>query len=103
MEITKELIAKARKCETAQELLALAKENDIEMSEEQASSLLVGMKKAGELSDRELDNVSGGGCNFFKAKCPKCRSINIKQETEQYMFILTCLDCGYKWWQVMLS
>ncbi len=103
MKITKELITKAKECMTAQELLALAKENDIELNEEQAEKLLAKLNTIGEVSDEELDNVAGGGCDYFKAKCPKCKSMNIKQETDQFMFILTCLDCGYKWSEFMLT
>ncbi len=97
MGITKELIEKAKKCETVQELLALAKENDIEMNEEQANNLLIGMKKAGELSDRELDNVSGGGCGSIPNKCPKCQSKHFTHTATAGVLHYHCKDCGYKW------
>lgn len=60
--ITPELIDSAKKTETAQELIALAKENGIELTEEQAEAYIAQFHVAGELSDAELDNVTGGGC-----------------------------------------
>lgn len=60
--LTKELFEKAKRAESAEALRALAKENDCEMSEEEAEAYFAQMHKSGELSDEELENVSGGGC-----------------------------------------
>ena len=58
-----ELIAKAKTAKTVEELLALAKENNVPMTEEEGKDLFAQLNpKAGELSDDELDNVAGGGC-----------------------------------------
>jgi len=57
-----ELILKAKTAKNANELLALAKENDIEMTEESAKAYFEQLHKTGELADDELDNVAGGGC-----------------------------------------
>ena len=59
-EITKEMIAKAMQCETADELIALANSEGIELTKEEAEAYLV------ELEDFELDSdvlqkVAGGG------------------------------------------
>ena len=59
-EITKEMIAKAMQCETADELIALANSEGIELTKEEAEAYLA------ELEDFELDsdvlrNVAGGG------------------------------------------
>ncbi len=63
MEISQELIAKAKKAKSAEEIMELAKENGIEMSEETAKMYFEQISpKRGELSDEELDNVAGGGC-----------------------------------------
>ena len=63
MELNKELIAKAKQAKTPEELLCLAKENDEEMTEESAKAYFDLLHpKTGEMSDDELDNVSGGGC-----------------------------------------
>ena len=57
-----ELILKAKAAKSAEELLALAKENEVEMTEESAKAYFEQINKKGELSDDELDNVAGGGC-----------------------------------------
>jgi hypothetical protein len=57
-----ELILKSKEAKTAEELLVLAKENDIVLTEESAKAYYEKMHKSGELSDEELDNVAGGGC-----------------------------------------
>ena len=59
-EITKEMIAKAMQCETADELIALANSEGIELTKEEAEVYLA------ELEDFELDSdtlqkVAGGG------------------------------------------
>ena len=60
MNISKELIEKAKTAKTAEELLEMAKEESVEMSAEQAAEYFVTIHASGELSDEELDNVSGG-------------------------------------------
>ena len=60
MNITKELLEKAKTAKTAEELLAMAKAENIELTEEQAAKAFAELNKSGELSDEELDNVSGG-------------------------------------------
>ena len=59
----KELISKAKQTKTPEELITLAKENGIELTEEEAKAYFARLNpKTGELSDEELDNVAGGGC-----------------------------------------
>ena len=60
MNISKELIEKAKTAKTAEELLEMAKEESIEMSAEQAAEYFATIHASGELSDEEIDNVSGG-------------------------------------------
>ena len=60
MNISKELIEKAKTAKSAEELLAMAKAENIELNAEEAAQALAKMNKNGELSDEELDNVSGG-------------------------------------------
>ena len=63
MELSNDLIAKAKQAKTAEEIMALAKENGIEMTAEEAQkSFALLHPQTGELSDDELDNVSGGAC-----------------------------------------
>ena len=63
MELSNELLAKARAAKSPEELLALAKENDIGLTEEEAKAYFDQLHpQVGELSDDELDNVAGGAC-----------------------------------------
>jgi len=60
-EITKEMIAKAMQCKSADELIALAKTGGYELTKEEAEVYMT------ELSDFELDgielkNIAGGKC-----------------------------------------
>ena len=63
MAINSELIAKAKETKSVEELMALAKENDIDMTEESAEAYFNQFHPtSGELPDEELDNVAGGSC-----------------------------------------
>lgn len=60
---TPEMIEKAKTAKSVEELLPLAKENGIELTAEEAKMCFGQLHPAsGELSDEELDNVAGGGC-----------------------------------------
>ena len=65
MKLTNELIEKAKTAKTAEELLEMAKAENIEMTAEEAAKVYAELHKTGELSDEELDNVSGG-CDEIK-------------------------------------
>lgn len=58
----KEILEKAKAAKSPEELIALAKENDYEMSMDEAKCSFEALHNTGELTDDELDNVSGGGC-----------------------------------------
>jgi predicted DNA-binding protein len=67
--VTKEQIQKAMTCETAEELMELAKEVGIELTKEEAEAYMA------EIEDFELDGdtlkrVAGGGCYMETAKLP---------------------------------
>ena len=71
MEMNKELLAKAKEAKTPDELMSLAKENGIELTAESAASYFERLNsKTGELSDSELDNVSGGCGGGYDAGRP---------------------------------
>ena len=59
--ITKEMLEKATQCETAEELIALAKTEDIEITKEEAEAYLAEMDNM-ELDQQALDQVAGGMC-----------------------------------------
>ena len=60
MNVSKELLEKAKAAKSAEELLAMAKAENIELCAEEAESAFTKLHKTGELSDEELDNVAGG-------------------------------------------
>ena len=83
--LTEEQIAKVRACKTQEELLALAKQEDIELTEEQ------------------LEAVSGG-CTTPVVKptlCPNCKSDQVEKEFIRNEFnsetYCRCKQCGHKW------
>ena len=59
-ELTKEMIAKAMQCETADDLVALAKSEGIEITKAEAEAYLAEMDDI-ELDDAMLKQVAGGG------------------------------------------
>ena len=60
MIFTPEQLAKAKAAKSAEELIALGKENGMELTEEEAKKFSAELHKEGELADDELDNVAGG-------------------------------------------
>ena len=58
-ELTKEQIAKAMNCETAEELMALAKAEGKEITKEEAEAYLAEMEDV-ELDEEHLKEVAGG-------------------------------------------
>ena len=66
--LTSELIAKAKAAKSAEELLALAKENNVELTEEEAKTYFEQLNANGTVSDDELGAVAGGG--FLGLSCP---------------------------------
>ena len=60
-ELTKEKVAKLMSCETAEELMALAKAEGIELTKEEAEAYLAEMNDV-ELDEEALKKVAGGDC-----------------------------------------
>ncbi len=109
---TPEQMEKARAARSPEELLSLAKESGLELSEEQANTYFEKLNKSGELSDDELDNVAGGGCGHDKplrkdmhyllddpnfrlvnTRCPECGGqVGVYESPGETIFI--CVDCG---------
>ena len=55
MKFTPEQISKAKAAKSVEELLTLAKENDMELTEEEAAKYFTEWHKEGELSDTEIN------------------------------------------------
>ena len=77
---TPELIAKAKAAKSAEELLELAKENSVEITEEEAKTCFEQLHANAEVSDDDLEAVSGGGAcqdiiDFFQGRNERNDSI----------------------------
>ena len=78
MNFTPEQLAKAKAAKSVEELLSLAKENGIALTEENAKEYFSEFRKEGEISDEELENAAGGGlCDpepviYTKMICKSC-------------------------------
>ena len=84
---TPELIAKAKAAKSTEELLALSKANNVELTAEEAKTCFEQLNAIGKVSDDELDSVAGGdglscpseeessssGAN--KVTCPHCQGL----------------------------
>ena len=64
-ELTKEMLAKAMQCETADELIALAKTGGYELTKEEAEAYFDELSEC-ELKDGDLKHVAGGN---YPTKC----------------------------------
>ena len=60
-ELTKEMLAKAMQCETADELIALAKTGGYELTKGEAEAYFDELSEC-ELKDGDLKHIAGGNC-----------------------------------------
>lgn len=74
--LSKDQIAKLKACKSNEEILAAAKQEGI------------------ELTDEQLEAVSGGNC-FTDFDCPKCNGTIDGNSCDDY-YNYTCPHCGYK-------
>ncbi len=86
--LTEEQIKKVESCKSSEEILNLAKAEGM------------------ELTDEQLEAVSGGGC-FRTHKCKKCGSKDVKTIDEENIsypgysklnYKYECKKCGHTWW-----
>ena len=67
--LTPEIVEKAKAAKSAEELLEIAKANNVEMTAEEAATYFAQLNpKTGELSDDDLDSVAGGACSNSDTK-----------------------------------
>ena len=93
---TAEMIEKAKAAKNAEELLIIAKENNVEMTAYEAKTLFEQMNpKSGELDDDELDTVAGGGCDdpLNKQLFPEGSHVRCTYGN--------CKTCGTNEWKVI--
>ena len=70
-ELSKELIAKAMQCESADELIEVAKEEGIELTQDEAEAYMSELEDF-ELDSADLKRVAGGGwCSLCADHAPK--------------------------------
>ena len=67
-ELTKEMIAKAMQCKSADELMALAKAEGFEITKDEAEAYFAEFADV-ELDEKTLRNVAGGTCNLEGTSC----------------------------------
>ena len=106
MEFTPEMIEKARSAASPEELAALAKENNLTLSAEEAASYFEQLNpKTGELDDDDLETVSGGGCGKKTQSSNKVYDIFNKWPYVTYVYhngwqtsgtCPNCIDWGTK-------
>ena len=95
----KNLILKAKEANSVEELITLAKENGIELNEEDAKKYFEQLNaKKGELSDDELDCVAGGGCLGEEERyCPNCQTrLELRASCHGLYSFYQCNNCGYE-------
>ena len=105
---TKKQIEKAKECKSVDEILALAKENEVKITKAEAEKYFSSLNpESGELADEELDNVAGG-CGGDGPACPNCGSKNTDHPTEwsqdsrgnSYWWLSSdyvCKKCAHRW------
>ena len=81
--LTEEQIAKAKECKNEKELLEFAKNEKIELTDEQLSAVSGGCDQ----NNNTNSNV----------KCPNCGSKNVKTNYNVYSTSYICKDCGNEW------
>lgn len=94
-----ELLQKARKANSSEELLDIGRENGVELTKEDAEVYFEELHQSRKLSDEELDNVAGGGCNndsgYKKGQmCPKCHSTKITNASANSAYCYHCTNCN---------
>ena len=72
--ITKEMMEKAEQCKTAEQLIALAKTEGVEITKDEAEAYLAELENC-ELDATDLDNVAGGLPKTCSHGCIKVKSI----------------------------
>ena len=66
--ITKEMLAKAAQCETADQLIALAKAEGFEITKDEAEAYFAELADV-ELDEKALRNIAGGTCTLEGTSC----------------------------------
>ena len=74
--ITMEMIKKAMECDTADDLIALAKSEGFELTKEEAEAYLAELENMA-LDDKALDKVAGGILGIcYAVECPQFHCVS---------------------------
>jgi hypothetical protein len=103
------MIEKAKVAKSAEELLEIAKANNIEMTADEAATYFAQLNpKSGELDDDDLDSVAGGACSTrddAKSKvanlaCPQCGAVGKFTHNNSYVdgHWWACRSCLAECW-----
>ena len=88
--LTPELIAKAKAAKSAEELLELAKANNVELTADEANTYFAQLNANGAVSDDDLDSVAGGSGIF---DCGSDDSIEVGDRV-RLLYGRKCGNCG---------
>lgn len=89
-----ELIEKLKEAGSVEELIALVKEHGVELTAETAAAQFAKFhSEQGEISDDELNNVSGGGCGEYHY-CPVCGGEPLWSSNGDGGVNIRCPGCG---------
>ena len=89
-----EMIEKAKTVKSAEELLELAKESNVEITADEAATYFAQLNpKSGELDDDDLDAVAGGACADSNDNDNPAVGVG---DTVQITSGETCSTCGGK-------
>ena len=77
--LSEEQIAKVKACKSQEEMLALAKQEGI------------------ELTDEQLEVVSGGSLLGYESACRKCNWTDLHVNVMPHYIAYRCYSCGYEW------
>ncbi len=95
--MNEEMLRMAQTAQSVDELLTMAKDNGVVVTEKQAREYFERIHASGELADDELDAVSGGcGDDVKKPYCSVCGTAlgSITQGTSGYVYY--CPKCDKK-------
>lgn len=93
--MNEELIKKAKNAQSVEDLLLLAKKENIELTEEQAREYFSKLHPSmGELSDDELDSVSGGGCGGYASASLNGHYYKLVNDRTDSCNKFVCRACG---------
>ncbi len=98
--ITPELIEKAKQAKSPEEVINIAMANDVELTKDEAQAYFDQFNKTGELSDDELNDVSGGGCHTKDGRLVVsalhiCDDFNGKRGIRRGDEYAECSNCTY--------